>query len=281
MKYVSIVQKLLKLVLNQFQNLLVVVGRIAGIINFPVPQNSAMRKTSSNSIRHYYLSGIQTYLPIVSFALQKKVAFDQPIKVLDFGCGVGRQLHHFTSHFPRPAYFACDIDDTSIAFIADNYPKVETYVNSFSPPLKYPDEMFDMVYSVSIFSHLSMDDQKAWLEELARVTRPGGYCFLTVEGATALSSLSYAFGEDEATRSARLDECGWLYKEYEGLQEYLNNQNTLKITAQMVGVEGSYGSMVLSSAYIRENWDGDLFEVTDIIEGIIDHRQDLVVMRRK
>ena len=32
---------------------------------------------------------------------------------------------------------------------------------------------FDMVYSVSIFSHLSVPDQEALIVELARVTRPG------------------------------------------------------------------------------------------------------------
>ena len=138
-----------------------------------------------------------------------------------------------------------------------------------------------MVYSVSIFSHLNMEDQVIWLDELARVTRPGGHCFLTTEGLPTLKLFGEVFGQNEAALQARIDKDGFLYKEYPDWRECVKNQNTLTVTSLMVGVERSYGSTVLSPDYIRKQWPSAGFEVRAVVEAIIDDRQDLVVLRRR
>jgi ubiquinone/menaquinone biosynthesis C-methylase UbiE len=258
----------------------VVAARAVGAIDFPVPPDSSMRKTSSTSLRHYYVSGIQCYMPILTMALQKGIDFDSSIKILDFGCGVGRQLLHFTQNHPTPSYYACDVDDTSVDFIAKNYPRVNSHASKFTPPLRYADGQFDMVYSVSTFSHLNMDDQVLWLNEMARITKPGGYCFLTTEGAFALQWLHEAFGRSLTALREELSERGWLYKEYPDFEENRASDDILKITSVLRGIERSYGHTVLSTDYIRENWNTPEFEVTDILEGLIDLRQDLIVLRR-
>jgi hypothetical protein len=38
--------------------------RAFGVIDFPVPPNHNLRTTSSHSVRHYYESGLTTFLPI-------------------------------------------------------------------------------------------------------------------------------------------------------------------------------------------------------------------------
>ena len=281
MKSLNLLKKIVKLGLNPIQSVFVFLARTIGIIDFPVPFNSSMRKTSSRSIRHYYISGIRTYLPIATSAIQEGIMLHEKINVLDFGCGVGRQLLHFTRHYPGPCYYACDIDDTSVAFIAKNYPLVETYVNTFSPPLKYQDSFFDMIYSVSIFSHLNMEDQKVWLIELGRITKPGGLCFVTTEGYSSLKSLAASFGRNENELKEKLDHFGYIYKEYKDWEETIKNQNILRVASSLVGIERSYGNTVMSPSYIRESWVGNEFNVIDVVEGIIDHRQDMVVLRRK
>jgi SAM-dependent methyltransferase len=241
-----------------------------------------MRKTGSKGIRQYFASGIRTYLPIACAAEWVGIDLRTGGKtVLDFGCGVARQLLHFSRHYPDNRYFACDVDDTSIAFIRRAYPRVEAYANRFSPPLEYGDATFDMVYSVSIFSHLNPLDQGIWLDELSRVTKPGGYLFLTTEGFTALASLAETFGRDEASLREVLSREGMLYREYEGWKSEVDSQQTLRIASNLVGVERSYGNTVVSADYVRENWSNGDLDVVQIIEGIIDHRQDLVVMRKQ
>ncbi len=281
MQNASVVKKLLKIGLNAAYLPLNGTLRATGIIDFPVPPNSSMRKTSSKGIRHYFVSGLRTYLPIATAA--EWVGIDLRIggkSILDFGCGVARQLGHFTRQYPGNHYFACDIDDSSIAFIRRGYPRVESHTNRFSPPLKYNDAMFDMVYSVSIFSHLSPRDQGAWLEELSSVTKPGGHLFLTTEGYSTLKRMAPTFGRDEAALREDVAREGFLYKEYEGWKRDVDHQQTLPVASSLVGVEASYGNTILSPDWIRDNWSTGSLLVVQIVEGIIDHSQDLVVLRK-
>jgi len=279
--YRQFVNTLIRLLNNQYQYFIVVLGRMLGVVDFPVPPNSSMRKTSSVSIRHYYTSSIQTSLPIVVSAIQQKVKLDKNIRILDFGCGVGRQLLHFTRHFPDPDYYACDVDDTSIAFIKRGYRNVHSYTSSFNPPLKYETGFFDMVYSLSIFSHLGLEDQQKWLSELSRITRSGGYCFLTTEGFTALESLASNLKVNAEKLKEDLKQAGILYREYKFLKTFVGKKNTVKVVTPLVGIEGTYGNTMMSPDYIRKEWSSDKFDVMDVIEGVIDYRQDLVVLRRK
>jgi len=259
-----------KLFVNAIQDSCVALGKAAGIVDFPVPPNSSMRKTSSRSIRHYYVSGVACYLPIATMALHCGVCLREPITVLDFGCGAGRQLLHFTRNFPRVNYLACDVDYTLVEFIRRNYPTVTTQVNRFSPPLAYRADSIDMIYSVSIFSHLNPDSQRKWLGELHRVLKPGAFCFLTTEGRTALAQMNSLFDP------AALEEQGLLYREY----GFLGQKNLVPVTNVLLGIEGSYGSTAMTPEFIRAQWPSSGFEVLEVIEGIIDMRQDLVVLRK-
>jgi SAM-dependent methyltransferase len=275
----SLSAKLLKLGLNQVQTALVAGGRLLRQIDFPVPPNSSMRKTGGRTIGGYYVGGLRACLPIATCALREGVRLFENIRVLDFGCGVARGLLHFTRDYPAPTYYACDIDDTSIDFIRRNYPQVQASVTRFSPPLPYEPETFDMIYSVSVFSHLNMEDQIVWLKELARVTRVGGSCFLSTEGLVSLKYRARELEADEPTLRQRLLQDGYLYREYDDWRENVRRQNTLRVTSLMVGVERSYGTTVLTPAYIRQHWPAAGFEVRDIVEGAVD-RQDLVILRR-
>lgn len=267
-----------KLGVNALQDAYVAVARTTRAIDFPVPPNSSLRKTSSKTVRHYYESGIRCYLPIATMALHYGVRLDEKINVLDFGCGVARQLLHFTRRYPAPNYIACDIDATSVDFVTHHFPQVKAYCSQFTPPLQYEAGTMDMIYSVSIFSHLTPEDHLPWLTELFRITRPGGLCFLTTEGFTALRMMEAVFPGSRAAEDLRSE--GILYKEYSFLKQDLSRTIRIPIASTTMGIEGSYGNTVLSPHHIRATWPKSGFEVLDVIDGIIDHRQDLVVLRR-
>ena len=52
-------------------------------------------------------------------------------------------------------------------------------VNGPLPPLPYADGSFDLIYGVSVFTHLSEEHQRAWLPELRRILKPGGLLLLS------------------------------------------------------------------------------------------------------
>jgi SAM-dependent methyltransferase len=115
--------------------------------------------------------------------------FDSFRNVLDFGCGCGRTLIWFASP-PRPPHlWGTDIDAEAISWCRNNLDFASFSVNDPLPPLKYPSGTFDLVYAISVFTHLDEDYQFRWLSEIKRVTRSEGTVLLTVHGPHAWKDL--------------------------------------------------------------------------------------------
>jgi SAM-dependent methyltransferase len=70
----------------------------------------------------------------------------------------------------------------SIAWCTENLPHTEFHVNKLEPPLPIADVSVDVLYSVSVFTHLSGEMHEAWINEIKRVLRPGGLLLLTLHG---------------------------------------------------------------------------------------------------
>ncbi len=252
------------------------------LVDFPVPPYDLMRRTGPKSVWQYFDGGLRSYLPIAVLAEHEGVRLRSSIKVLDFGCGVGRQLLHFCRDYPSPTYYACDVQPRSVDFIRRAYPHVIAYTSGFAPPLAYDDNHFDMVYSVSVFSHLHPDDHVPWLRELSRIVRPGGYAFLTIEGATAVGRrmAKKVWRENPEKGVAVLERDGVRFAEYADLEWHKAHEDDKFTGAKYAGITGSYGSTAMTPEYVREHWSGAGFEVKSVVEGVIDRRQDAVVLRR-
>jgi SAM-dependent methyltransferase len=103
-------------------------------------------------------------------------------RVLDFGCGAGRTLRHFVADRCPGEFWGCDIDSASIAWLQEFLdPPLHPFVNGELPPLDQPEEMFDLVYCVSVFTHLTRS-WSAWLLELHRVLKPDGLLLASFMG---------------------------------------------------------------------------------------------------
>jgi SAM-dependent methyltransferase len=107
--------------------------------------------------------------------------------ILDFGCGCGRVLRYWGG-LDSPVC-GTDFSIPGIKWCRDNLPFAEVCVNAFEPPLNYGDARFDVVYALSVFTHLPVKTQLAWRDELRRVLRPGGHFLLTLHGDWYISRL--------------------------------------------------------------------------------------------
>jgi SAM-dependent methyltransferase len=103
-------------------------------------------------------------------------------RVLDFGCGCGRTLLWFREAAGGTRFHGTDLDEEAIAWARENLPFASFGANGAMPPLEYPDGHFDLVYALSVFTHLSEEQQTLWMDELHRVLRPGGIALLTFLG---------------------------------------------------------------------------------------------------
>ena len=280
----NFIKKLIKtFVLDPVHSIKVSFLTLLKIIDFPVPANSSMRKTTaSGSITRYFTTGIECYMPIVVMAEKYGLNLRRgDLDILDFGCGVGRLLLQFTRNYKNNNYYACDIDDTSVNFIKRNYKNVLSYVNDHKPPLVYQDNTFDLIYSLSIFSHLNLEDQESWLAELSRVTKKDGFLFLTIEGSHSIKWWLFEdFNMAESDAQNKLNNEGFIFKEYDGWEKITKTSNILRTSSQLVGVKSAYGSMALSKDFVYKNWNKYNLEVIEILEGVVGTRQDLVILKK-
>ena len=108
--------------------------------------------------------------------------------VLDFGCGCGRVARWWVAQEGTEVH-GCDTNAELAAWCDANLP-MEARANGLEPPLPYPEASFDLVYALSILTHLPEELQHRWVEELVRVLRPGGHLWLTLSGEALAHLLS-------------------------------------------------------------------------------------------
>lgn len=125
---------------------------------------------------------------------------------LDFGCGPGR-IARFVGRFPMVrAICGVDVDDEAIRWDRKHLPgdyRALTEARS----LPFPDAAFDVVFSVSVFSHFDESAQRWWLGEVRRVLRPGGL-FLA---STHSEKLRYSRPDLTFEQHVALNETGFLF----------------------------------------------------------------------
>jgi len=151
------------------------------------PADLCYRVTANTDPESFHASGGNVLARIAAML----DALDRPLatfaRVLDFGCGCGRIARWLPASL---AVTDCDIDAEAIAWCQANLPRGTFVVSDALPPLPFPDGAFDLIYGLSVLTHLSEDAQFLWLEELRRVARPGGLVLLSVRGDGYTDSLT-------------------------------------------------------------------------------------------
>jgi ubiquinone/menaquinone biosynthesis C-methylase UbiE len=112
-------------------------------------------------------------------------------RVLDFGCGSGRLLRQFLDEARLAEFHGSDIDEEMVSWVRKHLcpPIADVRVNREQPPLDYPDDHFDLVTALSVFTHIA-DGWSDWLLEIRRVLKPGGLLIATFLDSIVLRGLT-------------------------------------------------------------------------------------------
>jgi len=181
--------------------------------------------------------------------------------VLDFACGPGRVIANFHLLEPRARLMGSDIDREAIEWARINLgDSASFHVNGISPPTEIPDESFDIIYSISLFTHLDEARQDVWLTKLARLLRPGGVLLTTTHGLLAMDSCS----QDE------LDELN-----ERGIAFRVDRKGRFKLD----GLPDFYQTTFHTREYIAQHWTRFL-ELQAYREGGIGNHQDVVLLKK-
>jgi len=148
----------------------------------PLPPAHLRTLTAGTADSRWFLeSGRSSAETIRDAAGRHGIDLDAAGRMLDFGCGCGRVLRHW-QHLAGVEIHAAEPDDRLAEWCAHNLQFASIVRSSALPPLPYENDTFDLVYAVSVFTHLPERAQLVWMTELARVIRPGGLLLLTVHG---------------------------------------------------------------------------------------------------
>ena len=222
------------------------------------PVDLVARVGGVRDIQNYHFVGKNVAHNLHNTLTQEAIALAPQAKVLDFGCGCGRVISWLQQLCLNYQYYGTDIDSSAIDWCKDNLSDIASFaVNPHLPPSEYATDSFDLIYAISVFTHLPEDMQFAWLQELVHIAKPGGYLLLTIHGEALFP---YTSGEQK-----ELFERQGFY--------YLKEQGTK-------GLPDFYQTTFHNHAYIHHLWR-EYFEIITIIErGILDH-QDIVICRKR
>ncbi|MBA3651497.1 MAG: class I SAM-dependent methyltransferase [Chthoniobacterales bacterium] len=181
----------------------------------PIPPENLRLRVHGNGDEASFLSvGRQMAAEIKRVIAEEGLALESFERILDFGCGCGRILRCLGRH---SGFIATDLDPEAITWCQANLSDLATFeVNGDRPPLSHESDTFDFVYAISVFTHLPEDLEQLWLEELRRVTRPGGTLLLTVHGERLFRRVPRAARQELRERGFCHSNCG----STEGLPDY-------------------------------------------------------------
>jgi SAM-dependent methyltransferase len=173
-------------------------------------------------------------------------------RVMDFGCGAGRTLKHFIADADRAEFWGVDIDAASIDLLRETVsPPLHVMRSGYMPRLELESSSFDLIWSISVFTHLT-DNSLPWLLELHRLLKPDGLLIATYMGRWTSELLA---GEpwDE-------DRIG---------MNVLRHNHPADDGAPLT---------LISEWWVRQHW-GRAFEIVEIAQQI--HNQSWALMRKR
>jgi len=133
-------------------------------------------------LRLFLQIGRSCFEDIIKHIPQQK----EMLRILDFGVGCGRTARHFYQDLEKYEVHGCDVDAPPIEYIYENIPFIQPLLSTNAPPLPYKSNYFNVIYSVSVFSHLKKSAFYAWADELSRILAKGGTLVITIHGLHAL-----------------------------------------------------------------------------------------------
>lgn len=149
--------------------------------NVKLPSDYLLYESFQINYQKYYTESIETAQWLADH-LKKHIDLKDKT-ILDWGCGPGRIIRHLPVVIGNGCtFYGTDYNAKSIEWCAANLPDVKFNKNTLQAQLPYVDNSIDIIYGISIFTHLSEQMHYDWYNELFRILRPNGIMFLTTQG---------------------------------------------------------------------------------------------------
>ena len=180
--------------------------------------------SSRNPLRDYLADGWRTLAELMLLLEQVDRPLTKIPSVLEFASGHGRFTRHLAKAIGADRVTVSDVVPDAVTFASDTF-AVQGFVSAGVPEqVRWP-RPFDLVFVLSLFSHLPRATWARWLTQLWSVVAPGGLLVLSTHGAKAA-----------AFDSVQLDDEGFFFAP---------SSESHAIAAQ------EYGTAFTSEAFVR------------------------------
>jgi SAM-dependent methyltransferase len=194
-------------------------------------------------------------------------------RVLDFGCGWGRLTRYLARDVEPGQLYGCDPADLILEVCRDSGVPATLARSEFRPeqlPFAGP---FDLVFSFSVFTHVSEPAHASCLSAIHEALRPGGLLVLTIRPPEYLlfsELMQPALESLGGDYEAQLQQPLYLFVPHPAEPSHL----------QYTGGEMTYGEAVITLAYVKERW-APMFELLEVDILIGDLYQVVLALRRQ
>lgn len=137
---------------------------------------------SKEEFEQFYARGREMVAKWIAPWVQETSATDE-MKILEFGCGMGRLTNALADYHPAEKIAGIDISKTMVSHAKAQTPAGIHYeIVSDDGTFPFESESFSRVYSYAVFQHIAQKSvvEKS-IEEISRVLAPGGFVKLNFE----------------------------------------------------------------------------------------------------
>jgi SAM-dependent methyltransferase len=132
-------------------------------------------RLAGGSLEHF----IGVRLALVAELTKRDFPSGAPLRIADFGCGIGVTEEQIVRTFPGATAIGLDVSAGSIATAQKRSLRNVTF-ETIVPgvPMPCADNSVDLLYSNGTFHHIAPDEHDFIFRDMNRILRPGGHVFI-------------------------------------------------------------------------------------------------------
>ena len=111
-----------------------------------------------------FFSKDRGYFSEYKVALAAKHSPRPPVRVLDFGCGIGLSLPFLMRYFPGANIFATDLSEGSLGHVRKNFRDVTVLSDG-----EVEEHSYDMIFVTGVFHHVPIQQRESLIKRLAKL----------------------------------------------------------------------------------------------------------------
>ena len=154
----------------------------------------ANHELASNPVREYLSDGWRTLSELLLLMDAVGAPLSTAGSVLEFAAGFGRFTRHLARTLPGRVTVS-DIHPGSVDFLREQL-GVEGFYSTHDPGKLAIPARYDLVFVLSMFTHLPPAMWGPWMRKLFSAVRPGGHLVFTVHNESLLAHFSKEYGPD-------------------------------------------------------------------------------------